>query len=164
MSEHNHHERRYIPCLPTCEDVENYEVGGFHPVTIDDTFHGHRYRVVHKLGSGGRATVWLAQDMEQNRMVAMKILSADSSTDSDELEVYQHLSKSEQTETRTMAFAAPLDHFKIHGPNGKHLCLVLPFPWSQHLEPASIQRHAKDETRSLAQASTASGSDSCVNT
>ncbi|KEZ40231.1 hypothetical protein SAPIO_CDS9292 [Scedosporium apiospermum] len=46
------------------EHIYDYEPGGHHPVRLGDTFgDAGRYRVIHKLGSGGFATVWLCQDM-----------------------------------------------------------------------------------------------------
>lgn len=46
------------------EPLYEYEAGGFHPVCIGDTFKDGRYRIRHKLGYGGSATVWLARDLE----------------------------------------------------------------------------------------------------
>lgn len=44
------------------EPLERYVLGGFHPVTLGDTFCDGRYIVRHKLGHGGYSTVWLAWD------------------------------------------------------------------------------------------------------
>lgn len=65
------------------EPVFDYEPGGFHPVHLDDQFRGqHAWRVVHKLGHGGCATVWLCWVLGENpRYVALKILMADHSGD-----------------------------------------------------------------------------------
>lgn len=52
----------HIGLLDDVEDREFYKTGGFHPTNIGDIFHGGRYRIVHKLGYGGFATVWFAQD------------------------------------------------------------------------------------------------------
>jgi len=61
------------------EDLERYELGGFHPVHLGDVYDGGRYRVVHKLGAGSFSTVWLAQDETEHRWVALKFVVADSS-------------------------------------------------------------------------------------
>lgn len=45
------------------EKLESYRPGGYHPVTLGDTFKDDRYEVVHKLGWGGFSTVWLARDL-----------------------------------------------------------------------------------------------------
>lgn len=50
---------RFIPShLDVIEDVEDYQPGGYHPISVGDTFDHGRFRVLHKLGFGGssRAT------------------------------------------------------------------------------------------------------------
>lgn len=44
--------RFLLPDFEDTEDLEKYRLGGFHPVHLRDTYHGGRYRVVHKLGAG----------------------------------------------------------------------------------------------------------------
>lgn len=46
------------------ESLSRYRAGGYHPVTLGDTFKDGRYKVHHKLGWGGSSTVWLAYDRE----------------------------------------------------------------------------------------------------
>ncbi len=48
--------------LYTQEDLSRYRPGGYHPVTLGDTFNDGRYKVYHKLGWGGYSTAWLAHD------------------------------------------------------------------------------------------------------
>jgi hypothetical protein len=48
--------------LYTQERMQRYRTGGFHPVSLGDTFCEGRYKVYHKLGWGGFSTVWLARD------------------------------------------------------------------------------------------------------
>ena len=54
----------------TTEDMGMYVPGGYHPVTIGDIFppspeaSRRRYRVLHKLGTGSFATVWLAKALD----------------------------------------------------------------------------------------------------
>ena len=64
--------------LNTVEDLD-YNQGGYHPVHLGDSFDNNRYHVIHKLGYGGYATVWLARDKKRHRYVALKILTARSS-------------------------------------------------------------------------------------
>ena len=57
------------------EDMSMYKLGGYHPVTLGDTFSSisdskaPRYRVLHKLGHGSFSTVWLAQDLANGKYV-----------------------------------------------------------------------------------------------
>lgn len=53
------------------ESLEDYQSGGFHPVALGDTFQDGRYVVRHKLGFGGRATVWLVQDIQQEYVLPL---------------------------------------------------------------------------------------------
>lgn len=65
------------------EKIYEYEPGGHHPVHLGDVL-GDAYRVIHKLGHGGFATVWLARDLsakDTTKYVALKIIKADSSGD-----------------------------------------------------------------------------------
>lgn len=48
--------------LYTQERIQNYRPGGFHPVSLGDTFKDGRYKVHHKLGFGEFSSVWLARD------------------------------------------------------------------------------------------------------
>ncbi|KUJ17502.1 kinase-like protein [Mollisia scopiformis] len=101
----------------------NYRTGGFHPVHLNDVFKKGRYTVIHKLGHGGFATVWLARDSIRQRYVALKILAARLSRDCPEIETLRRLRNSENHEGKTYVMSL-LDHFWINGPNGKHLCVV----------------------------------------
>ncbi|KAH7369552.1 hypothetical protein BKA65DRAFT_353244, partial [Rhexocercosporidium sp. MPI-PUGE-AT-0058] len=55
--------------------------GGYHPILLNDVVKDGQYTIIHKLGHGGFATVWLAQDMIEKRYVAIKILMAVASED-----------------------------------------------------------------------------------
>lgn len=46
----------------TIEEADFYSTGGFHPVSLGDTFNSGTYKVVRKLGYGQYSTVWLARD------------------------------------------------------------------------------------------------------
>ncbi|KAG6100486.1 hypothetical protein E4U31_003975 [Claviceps sp. LM219 group G6] len=59
------------------EEPDNYKPGGYHPVSLGDTFESQRYTILRKLGYGLYSTVWLARDSECQRFVALKILRAD---------------------------------------------------------------------------------------
>lgn len=48
-------------------------VGGYHPVYIGERYRDGRYVVLQKLGWGHFSTVWLVQDTETDRQLAMKV-------------------------------------------------------------------------------------------
>jgi serine/threonine protein kinase len=111
--------------IPVIRQVEtlNYKLGGFHPVHLGDQFKKDRYCVIHKLGHGGFATVWLARDVVRNRYVALKILAARVSRDCPEVEILRRLRLGAEIKGKAYVMSM-LDHFWITGPNGKHLCVV----------------------------------------
>ncbi|KAK0117610.1 hypothetical protein ONS95_011945 [Cadophora gregata] len=107
------------------EGPENYKEGGFHGVVLGETFCNGRYTVVHKLGHGGFATVWLVWDDTLREYVALKIVRADQSDKYHELEVLQYLAGLGVNLEEN--FICPLlNSFSFEGPNGNHLCLVFP--------------------------------------
>ncbi|KAF5024428.1 hypothetical protein F66182_3514 [Fusarium sp. NRRL 66182] len=115
---------RFLPAqVGDTEELELYRKGGFHPVHIGDLYDGSRYRIVHKLGAGGFSTVWLAYDSLNSAWVALKIVVADDSPKIEEKAVMCHNIISQFDDER---FVTYLRYFHIHGPNGCHLCLVLP--------------------------------------
>lgn len=114
---------KYTPGPDGCEDLEKYRPGGYHPAIIGDEFLDGRYYIVHKLGSGGSAVVWLARDQDKDRLVALKILTAESSQHGRELKTHQYLQ--EKCDHLDKVPIAPLrDHFRVSGINGEHTCLV----------------------------------------
>lgn len=48
--------------------------GGYHPVAIGERYRDGRYVVLQKLGWGHFSTVWLVQDVRDNRRLAMKVI------------------------------------------------------------------------------------------
>ncbi|EAS36666.3 CMGC/SRPK protein kinase [Coccidioides immitis RS] len=106
------------------EDLEGYRPGGYHPTLIGDTFCDGRYTVVHKLGSGGYSTIWLARDQQLQHYVSLKILVAGASQDTHESEILQLLSKSNLNCPGKQFIPTLLHQFSFDGPNGHHQCLV----------------------------------------
>jgi serine/threonine-protein kinase SRPK3 len=49
------------------EDIRCYYAGGFHPICLGDVLSAdsplRQYRILHKLGHGAYATVWLAETL-----------------------------------------------------------------------------------------------------
>ncbi|KAI1740958.1 kinase domain-containing protein [Xylaria scruposa] len=100
------------------EDVEKYRRGGFHPIHIGDVLR-ENFRVLHKLGCGGFSTVWLARDLMDHLLYAIKVFAADAPRD--ELNIY-HLLDAVGVHPNVSNLHG---HFTIQGPNGSHQCLVL---------------------------------------
>lgn len=46
------------------EEPDYYKPGGFHPISLGDTFHDNQYTILRKLGYGQYSTVWLARDVK----------------------------------------------------------------------------------------------------
>src|SRR5258707_15740816 len=58
----------FIPSwLYNIEEIEDYQPGGYHPISIGNTFDQGRYRILHKLGLGGSSTVWLVCDQQEGK-------------------------------------------------------------------------------------------------
>jgi serine/threonine protein kinase len=112
--------------MHTTENITRYVSGGYHPIAIGDVLGPtpeSGYRIVHKLGYGSYATVWLAQKTNSsNSFVAVKVTTADS---------YKSLWR-ECIMLETACIGAEgshiltlLDHFTLRGPNGIHYVLVM---------------------------------------
>lgn len=106
------------------EDVQNYVVGGYHPVNIGDWLGDgdKQFKVLQKLGSGGFSTVWLTKSSTDQRHYALKVMCADLSHNR-ELEVMHQL---EEQKANHPNINTALDLFNVKGPNGTHVCIVLP--------------------------------------
>ncbi|KAF2795052.1 kinase-like protein [Melanomma pulvis-pyrius CBS 109.77] len=141
----------FPPEVEYSEDLEDYVQGGFHPVHLGEVYHDGRYKIIHKLGAGGFSTVWLARDAQTNRNVALKIIRAD---DSEGYQAQLPLAVEEDPGF----FVSPLGCFWLDGPNGRHVCHVLPVlgPSMSHLshlrhrlEPSFARNLAWQATRAV---------------
>ena len=112
------------PLIDNVEQIEDYRIGGFHPVHLGDSFADSRYYILHKLGYGGFSTVWLARDKAHNQLVSLKILTAEASNSHLNLEILQALKENPLNHPGHRHIMFILDHFAVQGPNGSHLCLV----------------------------------------
>jgi len=101
------------------EDPEHYYRGGYCPVDIGNRI--GRFEIVHKLGHGGFATVWLAREDGKPGYVALKIVAADYSNTYEALPEIASLLRKFPT-----LFVAERERFFVDSPNGHHLCQVLP--------------------------------------
>jgi serine/threonine-protein kinase SRPK3 len=126
---------RFIPSpLDVIEDIEEYQPGGYHPISVGDTFDHGRFRVLHKLGFGGSSTVWLARDQreegDRSRIVTLKAMRADVSSSKvpseiPELTISQKL-RASLPPSESVDFQTVDHHFFLQGPNGSHLFLIFP--------------------------------------
>ncbi|KAG6831510.1 hypothetical protein H0H92_009778 [Tricholoma furcatifolium] len=105
------------------EDLERYQLGGYHPVHLDDEIKG-RYRIVHKLGYGGYSTVWLARDQQEQRFVAIKFIIASASSASPEIRILRYMKSLNSSHPGREFVTTLIDDFELEGPNGVHRCIV----------------------------------------
>ena len=111
------------------EDPADYRVGGYHPVHIGDLMHGH-YKIISKLGWGHFSTVWLAKDTRTDSQVAIKIVKSESKyreAAMDEIKLLNDVIKRAtdlSIPTTDWHVVQLLNQFDLHGPNGRHVCMV----------------------------------------
>ncbi|RYP67831.1 hypothetical protein DL771_007008 [Monosporascus sp. 5C6A] len=117
----------YHPYL-NVEDIGQYRRGGLHPIRLGDFLGDNdRFRVVHKLGYGHFSTVWLCFDNQEKVWRAVKVLCAEESVeDSPELRAMRYFQGFSAEYMSDNYVGLPLEHFWLTGPNGRHLCFVLP--------------------------------------
>ncbi|RPA81784.1 kinase-like protein [Ascobolus immersus RN42] len=126
------------------EDLKDYASGGYHPVTIGDTFKDGRYTIIRKLGWGHFSTVWLSKDKEQDRHVALKIVrSAAHYTETalDEIKLLKRIVEANPEHPGRRHIVSLLDSFEHQGPNGKHVCMVFEVLGENLLELIRKWRH-----------------------
>ncbi len=160
-SEEDYNARFLLPQgVGDTEDVENYKPGGFHPVHLGDKYDGGRYGIVHKLGAGGFSTVWLARDEHEKKWVALEIVDAEHLESTAEKSALSHSSTSNLRADGAEFVAEHQRQFTFDGPNGRHLCLVLPvlgpsaselsYGLNCRLTPWLARRVAYQSTRAVA--------------
>lgn len=136
------------------ESIEDYKPGGLHPTHLGDLLgQNGRYKVAHKLGYGGFGTVWLCRDLEQNRWRAVKILAASHSSGQHcaDLRVCEMLSNvsPREKDVHVSHVVVPEDHFWHEGPNGNHLCVVMPVLGPNLEDAAEKYQHQEEPLRRI---------------
>ena len=109
------------------EDSEDYCKGGYHPVTVGETFKDGKYTVVRKLGWGHFSTVWLSRDNTTGRHVALKVVrSAAHYTETaiDEIKLLNKIVQANPNHPGRKHVVSLLDSFNHKGPHGTHVCMV----------------------------------------
>ncbi|KAK9343409.1 hypothetical protein V1522DRAFT_438222 [Lipomyces starkeyi] len=104
--------------LDNIERIENYQKA--------DSISTGRYQTLQQLGLGGFSTVWLARDEKSDRLVSLKIITAEDSNPCNELRILQHLKERTTDSPACDHVLSLLDHFTFEGRNGCHTCLVSP--------------------------------------
>ncbi|EEP79504.1 predicted protein [Uncinocarpus reesii 1704] len=94
----------------------------YYPIQIGEVLN-HTYRIVHKIHHGGFSTVWLAQDLKNQKIFAIKIMVSGSSEEHD----YQMQTAIHQTVTDISHLVLYEDAFLLHGPQSSHFAFVFPF-------------------------------------
>ncbi|KAI0424288.1 kinase domain-containing protein [Xylaria sp. FL1042] len=113
---------QYVP-VEDVELIDNYEAGGYHPIHVGDRLGPEdRFAIVHKLGFGGRCTVWLAQDEAEGQYVALKVAVAANNHAQREFSIMRELEGS--LGDRSASIAKLRAAFAHTGPNGVHECLA----------------------------------------
>ncbi|KAK9791251.1 putative Kinase-like domain-containing protein [Seiridium cardinale] len=124
---------------PDVEDVEEYRPGGFYPLDIGDELLG-TFEIVHKLGHGRHATVWLGWHFIKQEWKAIKIFKARCSDSV--MDVYKRLedSTAKLGEDDATYIQLPEDLSWVESANGRHLCFTLPLlgPRITHHDRASF--------------------------
>lgn len=134
---------------PDLEELEDYSVGGFHPIIIGNVLNDGRYEIAHKLGFGGYSTTWLARDRVAQRYVAVKVPVTDKASTSSEANILRLLSTPVSTHKGQRFIPSLFDEFTFDGPNGRHVCLV------QEAAVCNIARSKEDSSNFMFQAETA---------
>ncbi|RMJ24063.1 protein kinase dsk1 [Aspergillus sp. HF37] len=109
------------------EDSEDYCKGGYHPVSVGETYNNGRYVVVRKLGWGHFSTVWLSRDTATGKHVALKVVrSAAHYTETaiDEIKLLSRIVQAKPSHPGRKYVVSLLDSFEHKGPNGVHVCMV----------------------------------------
>jgi serine/threonine-protein kinase SRPK3 len=129
-------EHRPSPPKPQRDDSDvssSEDEEGYYEVSIGDVMHG-RYTVERKLGSGHFSQVWLASDSkvgddDSNKLVAIKIQKGAEHYDQAALDEKKILSELPREDSDSKFVVNLLNFFTIHGPEGRHRCLVFETMW-----------------------------------
>ncbi|CAJ2505713.1 Uu.00g131070.m01.CDS01 [Anthostomella pinea] len=114
---------------PSRDDDEGRDTSrrdGLHPAQPGDSLGPDgRYKTLHKLSGTKAATTWLSRDTRGNSYVSVKVLAVEASRNPGFDSKLTNLEP--WSDHKGVAHVANLiDQFWLEGPNGSHLCKVLP--------------------------------------
>ncbi|KAI0012677.1 kinase-like domain-containing protein [Xylariaceae sp. FL0662B] len=107
-------------------DLVGYGEGGYLAIHLGDLLK-NRYKVVHKLGNGRSATVWLCRDTRDDSWKAVRVLTSEASAKEDRVHLKEELEGCTDKEIEDARIILSTDEFRLEGYNGSHRCLVFPF-------------------------------------
>ncbi|OBZ71559.1 Serine/threonine-protein kinase SRPK [Grifola frondosa] len=100
-----------------------------YPAKREELLAYDRYKLTLPIATGGRSTVWLADDIVTGDSVALKFACVDTSEEArqsiNEPAVMQHVRSTNPYHRGRRHVLIMSDHFKIKGPYGNHTCLAL---------------------------------------
>ncbi|KPM41240.1 hypothetical protein AK830_g5305 [Neonectria ditissima] len=103
------------------ERFDGFKAGHYYPVNIGDVYNS-KYQVLGKLGFGRTSTVWLARNLQEHKHVALKVFKRGA--DRDELDIYDHIGKSNRSHPGYRHVRTALDSFSLEFNGEVHGCLV----------------------------------------
>ncbi|KAF2884397.1 hypothetical protein ILUMI_21776 [Ignelater luminosus] len=112
------------------ENVEDYEPGGFMPVTQwQGIGPNNRFKIIRKLGFGTYSTVWMCKDeaKQDDTYYALKILKAAYFAKASalrEIRILNHIRTKDSSHIGQNRFVSYYGYFTKRSINGKHHCLL----------------------------------------
>ncbi|KAF2110933.1 kinase-like domain-containing protein [Lophiotrema nucula] len=108
------------------ESLADYGEGGLYHIYINDKFQNGRYRILDRIGAGGYSTVWAVQDLQDDKLVSIKVVKARYSENNIELRILEHVRDSRTQHPGRQYIPTLLDHFyEGNSTGGRNLFLVL---------------------------------------
>ncbi|RAL01113.1 protein kinase [Aspergillus ibericus CBS 121593] len=89
----------------------------------------NRYQILVKVGWGSSSTTWFARDIrgyrwEPEKVVALKIINAESQTVANERKIEEHIAVTDSSHRGYPLFRTHLESFEVWSQERRHLCLA----------------------------------------
>lgn len=107
------------------ETIPNYKAERYYPVRLGEVLNS-RYQVVAKLGFGTASTIWLCRDLDENRLLTLKVCIVEKHSEPDNESAISDYLKSIDAAGHPGRdlLRLVLDQFQVAGPRGTHHCLL----------------------------------------